>query len=91
MNVDELKHFLDSEGRLKSWPAKGSKQLLALQFLAEKFTLNSTYTEKEVNELLRQFHTFEDAALLRRELYMKHFLDREVDCSKYWKTERNDM
>jgi hypothetical protein len=86
MKPDDLHHFLDEEGRLTAWPAKRNKQMLALQFLAGKLEGNRMYTEKEINELLTQFHTFTDAALLRRELYMKHFLDRKPDGSAYWKT-----
>lgn len=88
MNTDELKHFLDEEGRLTSWPAKTKKQMSALQYLAKKLEWDRQYTEPEINELLTKFHTFEDPALLRRELYMKHFLDRKTDCSAYWKTAR---
>jgi hypothetical protein len=35
------------------------------------------YTEKEVNAILKQYHTFEDRALLRRELYDKRYFDRK--------------
>ncbi|MBI2049255.1 MAG: DUF2087 domain-containing protein [Parcubacteria group bacterium] len=45
------------------------------------------YTEKEVNELLERFHTFEDPALLRRELYEKGLLGRKHDGSEYWKAD----
>ena len=88
MHTDDLQNFLDEEGRLTSWPAKPKKQMLALQLLAGKLEWNRLYSEKEINELLTKFHTFEDAALLRRELYMKHFLHREPDGSAYWKTSR---
>ena len=88
MNAQDLQQFLDEEGRLSAWPAKPKKQMFALQFLAEKLEWDRQYTEREMNELLTKFHTFEDAALLRRELYMKHFLDRKSDGSAYWKTPR---
>ncbi|TSC57592.1 MAG: hypothetical protein Greene041619_1108 [Candidatus Peregrinibacteria bacterium Greene0416_19] len=88
MDTKDLQNFLDDEGRLTSWPAKPTKQMLALQFLAGKLEWDCLYTEQEINELLTKFHLFEDAALLRRELYMKHFLDRKADGSAYWKTER---
>ena len=88
MDSEDLQHFLDEEGRLTAWPAKPKKQILALQFLAEKLKWDRVYTEQEINELLTKFHTFGDAALLRRELYMKHFLDRKLDGSAYWKTAR---
>src|SRR4051812_31210279 len=88
MDLNDLHHFFDQEGRLVSWPAKPKKQLLALQFLAEKLEWNRQYTELELNQLLTKYHTFTDAALLRRELYTKHFLDRKPDGSAYWRTPR---
>lgn len=86
---DELKHHIDEQGRLKEWPSPRSKkglQRIALQYLASKFETGVFYTEKEVNAILRQFHTFEDPALLRRELYDKGYFDRELNGSKYWRT-----
>lgn len=88
MHTPDLHPFLDPEGRLTAWPAKPKKQLLALQFLAEKLEWDRLYSEREISDLLTTFHTFKDAALLRRELYTKHFLDRKTDGSAYWKTER---
>lgn len=88
MGSEDLQHFLNDEGRLTAWPAKPKKQMLALRFFAEKLEWDRLYTEQEINDLLTKFHTFGDAALLRRELYMKHFVDRKADCSAYWKTPR---
>ncbi len=88
MNSYDLQCFLDEEGRLGAWPAKLKKQLLALQFLAGQMEWDRMYTEQEMNELLTKHHSFHDAALLRRELYMKHFLDRKTDGSAYWRTRR---
>lgn len=88
MESNDLRNFLDEEGRLTAWPAKPKKQVLALRLLAKKLEWDRQYTEPEINELLNKFHTFGDAALLRRELYMKHFIDRKSDGSAYWKTGR---
>ena len=88
MESEDLQHFLDKEQRLIAWPAKPKKQMLALKYLAGKLEWDRQYTEQEINELLTKFHSFKDAALLRRELYMKHFLDRKSDGSAYWKTQR---
>lgn len=88
MNFDDLNHFLDEERRLLSWPAKPKKQRDALCYLARKLEWDRFYTEQELNELVNQWHVFGDAALLRRELYMKHFVDRKPDGSAYWKTPR---
>lgn len=61
---------------------------MALEFLAAKFEMGREYSEKEVNEILNQNHTFGDPALLRRELYMKKLLDRTPDGSRYWLQEK---
>ena len=82
--TEQLKNFLDSEKRLISFPAKRKMKLLALAYLAGKFEKEKKYTEKEVNELLNQWHTFSDPATLRRELYNLRFLDREPSGKAYW-------
>jgi hypothetical protein len=83
---DELKTYLDSEGRLTQWPSKRSIQQVALDYLAEKFEPGRTYAEREVNDLLKQWHTFEDWALLRRELFERGLLNRKRDGTEYWYT-----
>ena len=82
--MDELRTFLDEEGRLKSYPAKRKRQIYALYYLVGKFETGKRYTEKEINEILNKWHTFEDWAMLRRDLYDARFLNRKPDCSEYW-------
>jgi len=83
---NDLKKYLDkAETLVIKWPAKSSKQIIVLEWLSTKFDSGKFYTENEVNKILNNHHDFEDLALLRRELYMKNFLDREPDGSKYWK------
>ncbi len=90
INFDNiLKGFLDKDGKLKLWPAKQDKKLAAIKYLATKFAVNREYTEKEVNEILRANHTFNDHQLLRRELFEKGFLDRTLNGAKYWKSSKN--
>lgn len=80
----ELKKFLDMEGRLTLFPSKHRNKFLCLQYLATKFVPDVIYTEKQVNEIIDQFHTFQDKWLLRRELINRGFLSRMVDGSAYW-------
>lgn len=80
----ELKNFLDDSGRLIKYPAKRRAKMLALFYLAAKFEPDRRYAEKEVNELLKQWHCFEDWAMLRRDLFDRRFLGREQDCTFYW-------
>ena len=87
----DIAQFFNEQNQCTAWPAKPKKQMQLLQFLAEQFTWKTNYTEMEVNELLNRFHTFKDSALLRRELYMKHFLDRKPDGSAYWRTDSKEI
>jgi len=73
----QLTPFLDETGRLKQYPAKRVKQLMALAYLAGKFEPDRSYTEAEVNELLNEWHTFGDWALLRRDLVDSGYLERD--------------
>lgn len=82
--MKELKNFLDAEGRLTAFPAKHKMKVYALVFLADKFEKDRTYTEKEVNELLCEWHTFGDPATLRRELYDHRLIDRDPAGKSYW-------
>lgn len=82
--MSELERFLDSQHRLKQFPAKRKMKLLALDYLAKKFEPGRIYTEKQVNELLELWHTFKDPATLRRELYNNHFIGRETGGRSYW-------
>ena len=79
---DENK-FLDDQGRLQQWPSKQTDKLLVLAYIATKFDRNSTYSEERLNILLKQWHTFNDWALLRRELVERGFIDRNLDGTNY--------
>jgi GNAT superfamily N-acetyltransferase len=86
MNLQyEIKNYLDKTGRLAMFPSKKKKQKIVLFFLASKFNLNQTYTEEEVNALLNEWHTYNDACTLRRELYNNHFIGRTLDGASYYK------
>lgn len=83
----ELKHilrnFLDTDGKLIAFPAKRKMKIYALFYLAEKFEAGREYSEREVNDLLLDWHTFADPATLRRELFVCQFLDRSPDGRVY--------
>ncbi|HEY5560981.1 MAG TPA: DUF2087 domain-containing protein [Clostridiaceae bacterium] len=86
--AQELKNYLDNMGRLKLFPSKKRYKILSLMYLATKFEKGVTYTEKQINEILDNSHTFNDRCLLRRELFNNKFLGRLKDCSKYWMEEK---
>ena len=73
----QLRGLLDAEGRLTGFSAKRKKKLYALLWLADKLEPERDYSERELGEALRAWHTFDDPATLRRELYDHFFLDRD--------------
>ncbi len=87
--MDDISVYLDEEGRVTRWPSgKGKTEARSaiLAYLAEKFEVGTVYTERAVNDILKRWHTFDDWALLRRELFEQRYLNREKDCSEYWRT-----
>lgn len=85
--TQQLRGFLDEDGRLTAFPAKRKKKLYALFLIAEKFESDRDYTEKEVNEIINSATVFRDPATIRRELYDLYFLNREKDGTHYRKEE----
>jgi hypothetical protein len=65
---NNLNRFMDDDGRINAWPGKRVKQEAVLDYLITKFERDHTYSEPEVNEILKRWHTFGDWALLRRDL-----------------------
>jgi hypothetical protein len=87
-SINKVKRYLDKDGRIREWPSKKEMKRLILEYLAEKFESNIDYSEKEVNSIISENHTFNDYFILRRELIENGFLNRERDCSRYWRVER---
>ena len=78
-----LRNFLDTGGKLTAFPAKRKMKLYALLYLAQKIPADTDFTEREINDILLDWHTFADPATLRRELYDYRFLDRSRDGKVY--------
>lgn len=85
----ELQRYLDSDGKLKIWPSKKNLKRTVLEYIASKFDFDRHYTEKEVNAVISENHTFNDYFLVRRELIEHKLLDRTMDCSSYWRVKED--
>ena len=77
-----LRDFLE-DGALKEIPAYRKKRSVILRWLANQFEVGRTYTEAEVNEIIKRRHA--DSATLRRELIGGGFMRRER--GTYWRVE----
>ncbi len=75
----------DADGRLHKWPHKFAVQRIAMWGLWMRFDAKKRYSEKEVNSVLKAWHSYGDHVTLRRELVNMQLLARKSDCSEYWK------
>jgi len=87
----EIKNFLDEKLRVKSWPAKREMKTEILRYVSTKFEQDKFYTEKEVNEIINTWHTFDDYFLIRRGMIEHRFLTRTKDGSRYWREETDNI
>ncbi len=87
--AEPIARYLDEEGRVTRWPGgkgKTEEHKIILEYLASKFADGVIYSEREVNDILKRFHTFEDWAMLRRELFERGYLNRTSNGTQYWRT-----
>lgn len=84
-----LKKFLNADGTLKQIPSADSKLLIILNFIVDAFAFDTDYTEKEVNTILRRFHT--DTAALRRYLVDNDLMARKSDGTRYWRVKKESQ
>jgi hypothetical protein len=83
-----IKNFFTADGKLKHLPAQLKKKLIVLEQLVSQLDKNRTYTEKEINEFIKQYH--DDFATIRREFIMHQFMYRdnevyEMNPAEMWK------
>lgn len=80
-----MKTFVDSFGRFKAFPAQEKKYLVLLRHAVKSFEFDRKYTEKEVSDILIEFH--DDYSKLRRDLIEYKFMGREGGGKSYWRIE----
>jgi hypothetical protein len=72
----------EGEGLLRTIDMKEKSRIVVLEKLAARFEKEKLYSEKEVNEILKE--ASEDFVVLRRYLIEYGFMDRKQDGSQYW-------
>lgn len=85
-----IERFLDDNGLVTVWPKKHANKALIIEYLTTKFEQNAVYSEREVNDILKSWHTFQDWPLLRRELVDRGYLSRDREGYAYRVVVRND-
>jgi len=81
------RHF-DEAGRLVRWPSKGGHWRLCLWAMWSHIPARSILSEKQINAVLCEQHTFGDPALLRREMFNTKMVTRTRDCREYQRLEQ---
>jgi hypothetical protein len=71
-----------TDGPLSEFPVKEKRKIAILRNLIKRFDKERKYTEKEVNEILK--NAYHDYVTLRRYLIEYGFMDRIKDGSSYW-------
>jgi len=87
--MNDIKRFMDDKGRVKIWPAKREMKYEILEYVSTKFECGKSYSEKEVNKIIEEWHTFSDYFMIRRGLIDCGLLSRTRSGSSYWKEERD--
>ena len=67
--------------RLKNFPKKEKRKIVVLTKISEELELGKIYTEKELNNILKEI--YDDYAVIRRYLIEYGFMDRTNDCKDY--------
>lgn len=86
ININLYTAFFDSLEplHLRCLPKKQQKKIEVLNIIVSVFSEDMTYTEQEVNDLLRPL--CDDFVEIRRNLIDYHFLTRTISGSKYHKS-----
>jgi hypothetical protein len=83
-----LAKFLNPDGTIRQMPNSRVHYdwfRIVLEYVLAAFEPGVTYTEKEVNSIIRRFN--EDTSGLRRDLVDAGMMVRERDGSKYWRAD----
>ncbi len=75
MSEKIVANFFTADGKLKNIPAQKKKKLMVFERMLKDLEQGKKYTEKELNEYIKQFH--EDFATIRREFIINRYMSRE--------------
>ena len=87
--IDKVTRCFDATGRLLRWPSKRADQLLVLWVVWSYLPASVQMSEPEVSSMLRDWHDYEDYALLRRELCDLDMLRRTPNGRIYRRVEHD--
>jgi hypothetical protein len=86
--VEKVSRHFDADGLMVRWPSKASHAELCLWVMWSRLPAGAAFTEREISELLNDWHTFGDYALLRRGMVDARLMSRTVDGREYRRIEQ---
>jgi predicted transcriptional regulator len=81
--------FTSPDGRITAFPVQEKKFLVLVRYVLKAFEPGIKYTEKRVNQLLKEYN--EDTARLRRSLVEYKYMAREGGGGKYWRIDADAL
>jgi hypothetical protein len=78
---EQIDQFFRADGTLVSIPVKSNKKIAVLRHIASEFSPETKYSEKQLNEIIAEFHP--DTAAIRRHMIEYGILERNNE-SVYW-------
>ena len=78
-----LATYFDENKRITQFPSKEKRKLVVLAKISQSFDPAKNYSEKAVNEILKQF--IDDFVTVRRYLIEYGFMQRTKDGQTYWR------
>lgn len=86
--IERAARQFDAQARLLRWPTSRPVQDLCLWVLWSRVASRTSFSEKQISELIKRWHTFGDHALLRRGLIGWRLVQRTPDGSEYRRIEQ---
>jgi hypothetical protein len=86
--VEKVSRHFDADGLMLRWPSKASHAELCLWVMWSRLPAGAVFTEREISEILADWHTFGDHALLRRGMVDARLVSRTVDGREYRRIEQ---
>lgn len=87
--VEKAVRYFDDQGVLMSWPSRYGHQMLCLWVLWSRIPRGEAFTERQISELIRDWHDFGDHALIRRAMIDGKMLERTIDGRTYRRIEKS--
>ncbi|WP_055046955.1 DUF2087 domain-containing protein [Devosia sp. A16] len=86
--VEKAARYFDDRGVLMSWPARFNLQTLCQWVFWSRIPPDMAFSEREISDLIRDWHDFGDHALIRRAMVDARMLERTVDGREYRRIEQ---